>query len=122
MLRHPQHAVDSVGQLLPVLGIRLELLSSRRSQSIETRAPSQFGDSPLGLDPALMLQPMQSRVKRTLIHFQDPFGHLFDSFGDVPAVFGIVLKSSKDEEVESALKKVEPAIGFHSVDVLHQLM
>lgn len=71
---------------------------------IEASPASQLGDTPFGLDPSLMFQPVQRRIERTLIDLQDVFRNLLDAFGDRPAMQRTGLQGPEDQEIESALQ------------------
>src|SRR5215467_1750257 len=64
---------------------------------------------------------MKRRVQRSLVDFEHVLRRLLDALGDRPAVLRLLLKRTKDQEVESALEEVErPLRGCHSVECRHQ--
>ena len=48
----------------------LELLPALAGQRIKFRVPPKFGRFPLRGDPALLVQPVQGRIQRSLLHRQ----------------------------------------------------
>ena len=65
---------------------RIKLLATCRGQRIELCLASRLALRPLGLDPSLLLQPMQRRVQGSLLYLQHFARYLLDAFGDGPAV------------------------------------
>jgi hypothetical protein len=64
---------------------------------------------------------MERWIQRSLVDFEHMLRHLLDPLGDRPAVLRLLLQRSEDQEVESALKKVERlAVRCHSVECRHQ--
>ena len=74
-----------------------------RSQRIEFGAAIVFRLSPFGLNPPLLLEAMQSGIKRALIDLQHLLGHLTDALRDPPAVHGLQSKRLEDQQVQGAL-------------------
>src|SRR5439155_15499871 len=84
MSRQLQNAVDRERQALPAVGFELELFAAARGQPVETRALAEIRRAPLGVDPAFVLEPVERRIERSLIDFEDRPRNLFDPFGDGP--------------------------------------
>ena len=81
-----QHPADRRRQPRPGFRLHAELLAPRRGQPVEPRAPSQLGDAPFRRDPSLVLQPVQRRIERTLVHAQHILRDLLNAFGNRPPV------------------------------------
>jgi hypothetical protein len=75
-------------------------------ERIELCHPSRLGCSPLGRDPGLLLQPVQSRVERSLLNLKSVSRDLLDTLGDSPAVFGLERNRFQDQKVECSLDKI----------------
>jgi len=78
MLCHPQDASDCRSKTLPVSGFNLQLFASGSSQAIKPRTPAKLGNAPFSRNPALVLETVECRIKRALIHPEDLTGSLFD--------------------------------------------
>src|SRR5687768_18453637 len=111
------HAADSVCHALPFPRFYSELTPPRGGEAVILGAAAQLRDLPLGLDPALMLETMESRVKRALIDLQDVLGNLLDALGDGPAVQNILLQRAQDQQIERAGQQVGGS--RHGVDRRH---
>src|SRR5256886_15222334 len=60
----------SRGEPLPVGLFSLQIFAPRRSQRIELRPAIVVGLTPLGLDPSALLQAMERRIDRSLVHLE----------------------------------------------------
>src|ERR1700761_971572 len=58
------------------------------------------------LDPRLLLQPVQSRIERALLHLQGFFRYLLDTFGDCPAMQRPESDGLENQQVERALHEI----------------
>src|SRR5215831_6782404 len=54
----------------------------------------------------MLFQPMQSRVKRSLVDLQHVFGELADALGDAPSMHGLERYGLQDQEVKGPLDKI----------------
>src|ERR671919_2030070 len=108
------HAADGVGHALPFPRFDSELTAARRGEVVILGAAAQLRDLPLGLDPALVLETMESRIKGALIDLQDVLGNLLDALGDGPAVQGILLQRAQDQQIERAGQQI--GCSLHGVD------
>ena len=84
----------------------LELLPAGLGQRVEAGAPVGLGRAPLGGDPALMLQAVQRRIERALLHAQQFVRDLLDALRDRPAVHRLERDRPQDQQVERALNQV----------------
>ena len=89
----------------------MELSASGARERVVLRAAILFGDAPLGLDPALMLETMQGRIQRTLVNLQHIARHLANAPRDGPAVLGLQLQRLQNQQVERALDEVDRLDG-----------
>ncbi len=53
---------------------------------VELRATVVLGITPRRFDPGLLLEAVQRRVERALVHLQDVLRNLLETLGDAPAV------------------------------------
>src|SRR5215472_15961383 len=103
-----QHFADGTGHSRPVIGLPLKLPSPRSRQSIEAGTASQLGNTPLGLDPALVFETMKRRIQRTLVRLEHILRYLADSLGNCPPMHGTAgLQSAENEQVQGPLQKIE---------------
>src|SRR5260370_22436457 len=54
-------------------------------------------------DPALIFQPVQRWVKRSLIDLEHVFGNLLDALRDAPAMHRLQFQRLEDQQIERAL-------------------
>lgn len=105
--------VDGGGETVPVGGFFFELDAAGGGEGIELGDAAGFGFGALALDPAFVLEAMESGVQGALLNLQNVAGDLLDALGDGPAVLGLESQGFEDQEIESALDEV---VGFaHSV-------
>src|SRR5205807_5515937 len=76
----------SLHDALPISmrGLSRQHLASDRCQRIEFRAPVCLRGSPLGGDPALLLELVQSRIERAFADLQHIAGDLLQTLADSP--------------------------------------
>src|SRR5919106_1369051 len=111
------HAADGACHALPFPRFDRELAAAGSREVVILGAAAQLRDLPLGLDPALVLETMEGRIKRSLIDLQDVLGHLLDALGDGPAVQGILLQGAQDQQIERAGQHIW--YSRHGVDGRH---
>ncbi len=70
----------------PAFRFFLELLASGASQGVILRLAVIFGNTPLGGDPAALLEAQQRRIERSLVQLQQVFRDLLDAHSDPEAV------------------------------------
>ena len=86
----------------------LQLPATGSGEAVEPGATSQLGNAPLGLDPAMVFQPVEGRIKRALVHLEHILRYLLNTFGDSPAMQSAAgPKGAKDEKVKSTLQEIE---------------
>ena len=98
---------DSLRQPLPALLFGIGGRATLAGQLVELRLAVVLRGSPLGLDQALLLQPVERRVERALLDFQYVVGELVQAHGDAVAVVRPGAEALQDEQVERALQQVD---------------
>jgi hypothetical protein len=71
------------------------------------------------LDPALVLEAVQRRIQRSLVHLQHVFGDLLDPVGDRPAVQRLPLQRAEDQQVERSGQEIGRLASAHRVGSRH---
>ena len=84
--RFRHHQVDGGREAAPVGGFFFQLLAAGVGERVELGLAPGFAFRPLGLDPRLLLQPVERGIKRALLDLQDFSGNLLDALGNGPAV------------------------------------
>jgi hypothetical protein len=69
----PENASNRLHQLIPPIGLRVELFPSRERQPIVAGAAIIFRSSPERSDPAAILKPMERGVKRAVLDLKNVF-------------------------------------------------
>src|ERR1051326_2807213 len=105
-LRRAHHEVDRARQPVPVRELGVEAPAARRGQRVELRLAPAVGRAPLGFDPPLLLERVERRVERSLLHLQLVFRDLLDALRDRPAMLRLERDDFQNEEVERALDEV----------------
>ena len=100
------HEVDGGGEAVPVGSFFFELGTAGGCERVELGLAAGFAFGPLGLDPTLLLEAMQSGVERALLHLEDFAGKLLNPLGDGPSVEGFEKERFEDQEVEGSLNEV----------------
>src|SRR5262249_56788416 len=77
---------DGCGEAIPVGGLFFQFLASESRQAVELGAAIILARLPLGRDPTLLLQLVQSSVERPVADLQDVAGNLFQALPNCPAV------------------------------------
>src|ERR1700687_1776246 len=98
-------------QLAPRAFFRCELFAPSRSQLVVLGAAVVLGGAPVGLDPAASLKAMQGRIERALLNLHDVTRNLLQALGNGPAVARAESESFQNEEIESALRKLDAFRG-----------
>src|SRR4029078_2934845 len=86
LLRRVHNTGDCGNEFGPLGMLVPKLLASYGSQFVEFRAPVLFGSLPVGGDPALQLQALQSRIERSEFDFERFVRPGVQGFGDSVAV------------------------------------
>lgn len=80
--RWPKHAIDRLDQTLPTIRVFKKLFTSSCRQPVVPGLAVVFRSSPKRCDPASILQAMQCRIKRTVLHLKNIFRALLDDMGN----------------------------------------
>src|SRR6185437_8832537 len=83
-----------------------QMPASARGQLIEPCLAAGVADAPFGPDPFLLLQPVQRRIQRTLLHPQHLLRDLPQPLCDAVAVARPQRKDLEDQEVERAWQQL----------------
>src|SRR5262245_6021648 len=83
-----QHARDRASHSFPVLGFHRELPFAALGQAVELRLAVVLGRAPLGRNPALLFEPVERRIERTLVDAEHVLRDLLQPLRDAPAVLG----------------------------------
>src|SRR3954451_17264593 len=105
-LRRADHQVDRARQPVPVGELGVEAAAARFGQRVELHLAAVVRLAPLGLDPALLLEPVERRVQRALLHLQLFLRDLLDALADGPAMFWLERHHLEDQQVERALHEI----------------
>src|SRR5438270_7934222 len=65
-------------------------------------------------DPATPLQPVQRRVQRSLLNFEEIVRDLLDALGNGPAVQRTQRYSFQNQQIQSALGKIDSLLGHNA--------
>src|SRR5262249_15447785 len=101
-----QHEIDGRGQPLPLRHLPLQVRAARAGERIELRGARAGRVAPLGLDPALLLEPVQRGVQRALLHLQLVARHLLDPLRDGPPVLRLERQRAQNQDVQRPLNQI----------------
>jgi hypothetical protein len=101
-----QDAADGVGHPGPVLALLGELPAPGPRQAVVLRLPVVVGGVPLGVDPPLLLEAVQRRVERPLVHAQHITRDLLDALRDAPPMHRLERERLQDQHVQRALQQI----------------
>ena len=83
-----------------------ELLSALRCEPVVARAPVVLGRAPERRDPAAILEAVQGRVERAVLHLEHLVRPTLDRMRDGVAVCGPDTERLQDEQVERSLEEL----------------
>jgi hypothetical protein len=101
-----EDAGDGVDEAAPLRGLHGEPLAPGLREAVELHAPLGLREPPLGLDPAVPLQPVERRVERPLLDAEDVGAHPLDPPGDGVPVSGPPGERLEDQRVEGAVEQL----------------
>jgi hypothetical protein len=121
-----QDAVDCADEFFPPACLTGELFSTGGSEAVETGLAIVFRRAPIRADPAAILEPVQSRVQRSMLDLEDFMRAMLDDVSDGVAVGGAEKERLQDEQIEGPLQQV----GFkwrgvslwHAVRILQEII
>src|SRR5262249_19525761 len=100
-LRNGSRQTRQIGSL------RFELLPARARKGIELGAPVVFRERPLGGDPSLVLEFVQSRIERPFADPQDIARDLRQTLANRPTVHWFQRGDFQNEKVQRALDQID---------------
>src|SRR5271170_2243746 len=105
--RGPHYACDSFRHALPFGFLDHKLFSAliRKAVILEFSIAIR-SHLPFGSDPSPSLQPVQRGVERAVLHLQKVVRSALNMLADLVPMSRTVKKSSQDQHVKGALKKV----------------
>src|SRR5437868_5117303 len=98
-----QYPADRGHHVAPPLPFGAELFFPGRRQLVELCLAIVLTRAPIGRHPSAMLQPVQRRIERSLLHFQHVVGSVLNDVRDGMPVCRSGDQSSKDEHVQRSL-------------------
>src|SRR5688572_8901087 len=101
-----ERELDGGREAFPLRNFRLELGAAGPGQRVEASFPPGFILLPLGANEPLALEPVQGRVKGSLLDLEHVSRRRLDALGDGPAVARFRRKRLEDEHIERALNEV----------------
>jgi hypothetical protein len=96
---------DGRGQLAPGCDIGIELRAPAPGQRVVLRATVVAGRAPFRLDPAATLQPMESRVDRSLPNMKRRARNLMKPLGNCPPMPRLEGECFEDQQFQRALRE-----------------
>src|SRR5262245_8274608 len=100
------------------------MLTPRFSQLIEAGFPIVFARAPCGFYPALVLQPLESGIERSMIHQQFVIRLHLNGARDALAVLLAEHQRAQNQKVQSSLEERDAVFfisGGHSTQVCYSL-
>src|SRR6185437_8004412 len=101
-----EYELDGVHVPPPAVRLGADRAPARRGEPVVLGPAVVLARPPFALDPALLLEPLQRRIERTLIDVEHAARHLLNARADPPAVHRLEGERLQDEEVERAPKDV----------------
>src|SRR5664279_222610 len=108
--RGMENVLDRRREQPPVRLLLGESLLPRGGQRVELRAPPLGRDPPAAAHEPLILETVEGRVERALIHLQHVVRELADSLRDPPTVQRRGEDGLEDQEIERSLQQIS-AVG-----------
>jgi hypothetical protein len=91
-----EHVVDRRRETTPVARLARELLSPLGREAVVLRAPVVLGRCPRRRDPAAVLEAVEGRVERSLVHLEHLARELEDPLRDAPPMHRFDEEGAKD--------------------------
>lgn len=73
-------------------------------------------------DPSPLLQPVQCRVERPVLHLQEIVRGPLDALADMMAMSGAIQKRAEDQHIQGALEQLRPLLFFLSGHGRHSIL
>src|SRR5262245_35650252 len=106
LLRLADNEMNGAGESIPALEFLRKLLAAGGGEGVELRVAPGCRLARLRFDPSLLLEPMQSGIKRALGNLQDLAADLLNPLGNRPSMPRLECDGFENEEVESALYEI----------------
>src|SRR5215472_558491 len=100
------HQIDGVGKPFPAFFLLFQPCPACGGERVELGRTAGLTLTPFGANPALLLQPVQGGIKRSLLHLQHLVRNLLDALGDRPAMLGFERERLQDQQVQSSLYQI----------------
>src|SRR5688572_15643705 len=104
--RELEDELNGFGKATPGGGLACELAAPGGGELVELGAAPELGDAPLGLHEAIVLEPVERGVERSLIHAERVARDLLDAVRHGPSVHRLARERAEDEEIERALEEL----------------
>src|SRR5260370_5552285 len=114
-----QYTANHARDALPVCRLALQLLSAALGDGVEPGFAIVLRGAPIGIDPALLLEPQQRGIYGAFVQLQHLLADLFDAAGNAESMKrpqGV--QCFQDHEVERALQHFR-SFGFRGVSFWH---
>src|SRR5579863_918450 len=109
----PHHASDGIGHLLPLRLFYNKLFFALVSEPVILEFAVAIGSHlPLGTHPPSSLQPMQSRIERSMLHLQEVIGGALDMLANLVPMRWPVEEGAQDQHVQRSLQKANALLCF----------
>ena len=102
----PHHQIDCSREAVPARQFPFHLGTARPREVIEFGFAAGFGLGPLRLDPALLLQPVQRRIERSLLDLKRFPGDQLNALGNCPPVLRFERESLQNQQIQGALNEI----------------
>src|SRR4051812_28986230 len=112
LLCFAQNGFESRGESAPVLELLPEGAPAGGGNAVIARAAVVVGGAPVAVDEAGLLEALERRIERALVHFENTPGDLIDALADPPPMHGREGECLEHEQVEGAAEGV--ALRFDS--------
>src|SRR5262245_46540040 len=106
LLRLADDEMNGAGKSIPTLEFLRKLLAAGGGEGVELGVTPGCRLAWLRFNPPLLLETMQSGIKRALGNLQDVAAHLLNPLGDRPPVPRLERDGLQNEKVESALNQI----------------
>src|SRR5690606_29875895 len=108
-----QNRFESGRKPAPALQLDAQRAPAARREPVIARTPAVVRRAPLARDQALLLQPLQRRIQRPLVHLQHALRNLLHALADPPPVHRGQGKGLQHEQVERSAQCVRLLASSH---------
>jgi len=89
---------------MPVFKLGFELLSPRSRQRVVLGTSIIFRSTPIRLNPALVLKPVERGIEGPLSNLKGVLGYLADSLCNTPSMHGRKCERSQNKQIQSSME------------------